>query len=146
MSESLKRKLADKSLSPKLLFSILGIELAVFLIAILLDIIIHLPLYTFGRLLHYFVLLYATSLVWSSLPEGKLSRLWQIILFSIIPLTEFFLLNILGYSNLWGLLFLALYHGILAVILDIDLSDSSGGMEGGNFRKIIKSAIKGLTK
>lgn len=146
MAKPLKEKLIDKSLSSRLFFTVLGLELAIFFIALLLDLLCHVPLYTFGRLLHYFVLVYFTFLAWSGLTEGKLSKFWQVLLFSIIPLTEFFLINMLGYSNLWGYLFLVLYIGILCSFLGIDLTNPSNGNGSGFSGKIIKSAIKGLKK
>lgn len=146
MEEPVKEKLIDKSLSSRLFFTVLSIELAIFFMALLLDLFFNVPLYTFGRLLHYFVLLYGTALAWSGLPEGKLSKFWQVLLFSIIPLTEFFLINMLGYSNLFGVLFIALYIGILCSFFGIVLTNPSNGNGSGFSEKIIKSALKGLKK
>ena len=141
------QKLNDKSLSNPLMFTVMGCEIAFCILAIIFDAISNFQynLYTFGRLLHYFVLFYATFLMWFNLPNGKLSRFWQLILFAIVPQIEFFVTNIIGISNIWVFLFLILYFGILSVISDINIDDDSRN-KGGFSGKLIKSAFKGLRK
>lgn len=143
---SMSIALKSKDVSVSLLFITAGIEIALLFLALLLDILIHLPLYTFGRFLHYFLLCFMMLLVWSGLANGKLKQIYQILFFAIIPNIEFFLINFMGYSNLWGLLFLAIYCGILSAIFDIDLNNGGSFGVSGYSNKIIKSAIKGLSR
>lgn len=129
------------------MFTVMGSEIAFCILAIIFDAMSNFQynLYTFGRFLHYFALFYATFLMWSNLPNGKLNRSWQLILFVVVPQIEFFVINKIGISNIWGCLFLILYFGILSVILDINIDDDSRN-KGGFYRKLIKSAFKGLRK
>lgn len=97
-------------------------------------------------MIHYFCLGYMMLWLWSNLYEGRIEQRWQLLLFAIIPNIEFFVINIIGYSNLWGLLVLAVYGGIISAIFNIDLNNGGSSGSSGYSNKIIKSVIKGLTK
>lgn len=134
----------DKSLA--LMLTVVGVEFTIFIMAFALDICLHLPLITYGRMIHYFCLGYMMLWLWSNLYEGRIEQRWQLLLFAIIPNIEFFVINIIGYSNLWGLLVLAVYGGIISAIFNIDLNNGGSSGSSGYSNKIIKSVIKGLTK
>ena len=141
-------KWQEKSKSGVLFFSVIGFEVAFLVVVFILDIYFHLSLYTFGRFMHFFILCYFTLLLWSGLPDGELARKWQVVLFVIIPLLEFFLINLMGISNLWGLIFVAIYGGVIATIFNINISNSSssGNASGNLVVNIFGKVIKNLTK
>ena len=138
--------LKNKDVSAALMLIVVGIEFTIFIVAFVLDICLHLPLITTGRVIHYFCLGYYMFLIWSGLSNGRIEQRWQLLLFAIIPNIEFFVINIMGHSNLWGLLFLAVYGGVIVAIFHIDLNSGSSSGASGYGNKFIKSAIKGLTK
>lgn len=134
----------DKCLA--LMLTVAGVEFALLVVAFVLDICLKLPLITMGRVIHYVCLGYLMLWIWSNLYEGRIEQRWQLLLFALIPNIEFFVINIIGYSNLWGILFLAVYGGIISAILNIDINNGGSSGASGHGNKFIKSAIKGLTK
>ena len=143
LSENEAEQNIDAKAAPGCLFLLIvfGIEVAA-LMAVLL---INHKLLTYGRIYHYCFLLWVSLWVWSCLPEGKLTKKGQIIVFTVIPLVEFMLVQVLGISNWWGMLFVIVYPVVIAQIFDIDLNDggSSSGSTGKYTNKFIGSAIKG---
>ena len=138
--------LNNKNISKTLMLTVVALEVTALVIAFFLDICLNIPLITNGRISHYILLVYLMLLIWSNLYSEKIEQKWQLLIFAIIPNIEFFLINYLGYSNLWGLLFLGIYGSILSSIFDVNLSN--GGSSWGNIyvNKIIKSVIKGLRR
>lgn len=74
------------------------------------------------RLIHYLALTWGMSVLWCCLPDGKLKKSGQIIVFSIIPLCEFVIVQLLGICDLWGLLFLFVYAVFLIIKYDLDFA------------------------
>ena len=148
MSASLSNKWQDKSKNGALFFSVVGVEVVFLVVMFILDVYFHFPLYTFGRFMHFTILCYFTLLLWSGLQDGELTCKCQVILFVIIPFLEFFVINIIGISNLWGLLFLAIYGGALASIYNIDFNNgsNSGITSGKIFSKMVGKVFKDLTR
>lgn len=136
----------SKDKSGALMLTVAGVEAAFAVIAFVVAICFYLPLLSYGRIIHYMILGYFMLWLWSSLYDGRLEQRWQLLLFAIIPNIEFFLINILGISNWWGLLFLLVYSVVISIIFDIDTDNGGSSGVGGYGNKVIKSAIKGLTK
>ena len=136
----------SKDNSGALMLIVAGVELTIFILAFVLDICLHLHLLTFGRIIHYVNLNYMMLWLWSNLYDGKIEQRWQLLFFALIPNIELFAINILGLSNWWGILFLIVYSVVISIIFDIDTNNGGSSGSSGYGNKLIKSAIKGLTK
>ena len=102
---------------------------------------------TTGRLYHYLFLWGMMSLLWFELPDGQLSPIGQFVVFVGIPFIEFILVQLLGISNGFGLLFIIIYGVILCLIYKIDLNDgNSSYSDSGTAGKLLGSAMKGAIK
>lgn len=89
-------------------------------------------LITMGRAVHYVMFVCGgMCALWGYLPDGKLTMKYQILFFSIIPLFEFILVQLLGISNWWGILFYFVYGAILGKKFDMDFEDDSPTGHGG---------------
>lgn len=147
MKEEVRNIKENYKISGKMLGIIIFIEFLIPIIAIILDVICGIPLYTLGRFIHYYVgILYFSNFLWVHLPEKELNINAQILLFIIIPHAEFLIIQFLHLSNLWGLLFLGLYYGILSAILDINFNQSSSDSSNDITNKIVKNTVRGLFK
>lgn len=105
-------------------------------------------LITPGRIVHYVIFICGgMSCIWGYLPNGKLNIRNQVFVFSIIPLCEFFLIQLLGLSNWWGLLFFFVYAVILGIKFDMDFEEgtSSRSYNSGRYTEaFLTGIIKGL--
>jgi hypothetical protein len=87
--------------------------------------------------------------LWGYLPDGKLTMKYQILFFAVIPLCEFILVQLLGISNWWGVLFYFVYAAILGNIFDMDFENDSptGHGRSGEFgAALFEGFMRGLLK
>lgn len=141
--------LNSKKVSTALCFTVFGIEIALLFLALFVHYIFHIHLITEGRVIHYLILNAAMLMVWESLLDDQIEQKYQIVLFAFIPLMEIIVINFLGISNGWGLLFALLYCLILGFLFDFKMDDgssSSGRTTGKIIGKMLGSTIKDLTK
>ena len=107
-------------------------------------------LITLGRTVHYLMFVCGgMCALWGYLPDGKLTIKYQILFFTIIPLCEFFLVQLLGISNWWGVLFYFVYGAILGILFDMDFEDDSPTRhrESGEFgAALFEGFMRGLLK
>lgn len=121
---------------------IFAIEVALFFGAMFYDY----ELITGGRAAHYILFICGgMASIWGYLPDGKLSIKSQVLVFSIIPLCEFMLIQLLGLSNWWGVLLFFVYAIILSKIFDMDFDDGTS-YRPSNAEKYKEAFLTGLLK
>ena len=136
----------SKDKSAALMLTVAGVELSIFIVFFILDIYFDIPLLSEGRIVHYSLLFFYMIFLWGGLENGRLSQSRQLVIFAIIPLLEFSLINIIGVNNMLGTLFLTIYFVIVSLYLEIDTFDEDSPSHGRYIKKVIKSWLKGLTK
>lgn len=141
----------DKRVWLKVCVYITIAEFLLLIVPLLIDIIFQPKFYvyySFGRIIHFIYLVPSMSFLWWNLPNGKIIKPVQILLFFVIPISEFILINISGISNWWGMLYICVYYLILIFALDYDLDiySSSHSNNGELSAKFFESLVKGLLR
>ena len=131
-----------------------AVKVSIILIAAVLELLlfmliafVNIKFFRAGSEFFYFAIWGTMIWFWGTLPQGRLKKKWQIILFSIVPFSIFFIFQLLHLNNWIGFFVFILYFVIVGGIFDINPNDGSSAGGGSGFRnKIVKSAIKGLLK
>ena len=135
-----------KEKSIALMLTVVGVELAIFMMFFILDIYYDIPILSEGMFVHYSLLFFYMLFLWSGLEDDRLSQSRQLVVFAVIPLLEFFLINILGIDNMFGTVFLTIYFIIVSLYFEINTHDGDSPSRVRYIKKVIKFWYKSLTK
>ena len=103
----------------------------------------HKDLITPGRLFHCMILISA-SICWSSLKDGQLSKIMQIVYYVVIPFTEFIVTNLLHISNWWGIGIIILYLVALAGVYKHDSEGTSGSQHSSLSERFLLFSLRNM--